>query len=133
MHSVLSFVIFILFSTPIYAGPKEDVQATISLQLEAFLKDDFDTAFTFASPSIRSRFGTPQNFGQMVQRGYPMVWRPQKFNFLEHRKDPAGRAQDIQIIDQSGNVHYLRYFLIDTKKGWKISGVQFLDPSEYSV
>ena len=133
MRTALVFVIFICFSTSIYAGPKEDVQSTISLQLEAFLKDDFDTAFTFASPSIRSMFGTAQNFGQMVQRGYPMVWRPQKFNFLEHRKDPAGRAQDIQIIDQSGNVHYLRYFLIDTAMGWKISGVQFLDPSDYSV
>ena len=133
MRTALAFVIFICFSTSIYAGPKEDVQSTISLQLEAFLKDDFDTAFTFASPSIRSIFGTAQNFGQMVQRGYPMVWRPQKFNFLEHRKDSAGRAQDIQIIDQSGNVHYLRYFLIDTTKGWKISGVQFLDPSDYSV
>ena len=133
MRIVLSFVIFILFSTPIYAGPKEDVQATISLQLEAFLKDDFDTAFTFASPSIRSMFQSPQNFGQMVQRGYPMVWRPQKFNFLEHHIDRAGRAQDIKIIDQAGTAHYLRYFLIDTTKGWKITGVQFLNPSDYSV
>ena len=133
MRIVLAFVVSLCFSTSLFAGPKEDVQSTISLQLEAFLKDDFDTAFTFASPSIRSMFGTPQNFGQMVQRGYPMVWRPQKFNFLEHRKDTTGRAQDIQIIDQSGNVHYLRYFLIDTTKGWKISGVQFLDPSDYSV
>ena len=133
MRIVFAFFVSIFFSTSIFAGPKEDVQTTISLQLEAFLKDDFDTAFTFASPTIRSMFQTPQNFGQMVQRGYPMVWRPQKFNFLEHRKDPAGRAQDIQIIDQSGNVHYLRYFLIDTTKGWKISGVQFLDVSDYSV
>ena len=133
MRIVLAIFVFICFSTSTFAGPKEDVQSTISLQLEAFLKDDFDTAFTFASPSIRSMFGTPQNFGQMVQRGYPMVWRPQKFIFLEHRKDPMGRAQDIQIFDQSGNVHYLRYFLINTNKGWKISGVQFLNPSDYSV
>ena len=133
MRILLAFVVFILFSTPIFAGPKEDVQATISLQLEAFLKDDFDTAFTFASPSIRSMFQSPQNFGQMVQRGYPMVWRPQKFNFLEHRIDREGRAQDIKIIDQAGTAHYLRYFLIDTTKGWKITGVQFLNPSDYSV
>ena len=133
MRTVLAVVISICFSTSIFAGPKEDVQATISLQLEAFLKDDFDTAFTFASPSIRSMFQSPQNFGQMVQRGYPMVWRPREFNFLEHRQDPKGRAQDIQIIDQSGTVHYLRYFLVDTTKGWKISGVQFLDASDYSV
>ena len=133
MRFLLAFVVSICFSTPLFSGPKEDVQATISSQLEAFKKDDFDTAFTFASPSIQSMFRTSQNFGQMVRRGYPMVWRPQKFNFLEHRKDPAGRAQDMQIVDQSGIAHYLRYFLIDTTKGWKISGVQFLNPSDYSV
>ncbi len=133
MRIVVAIFMSICLSLPVFAGPKEDAQAAISSQLEAFLKDDFDTAFTFASPSIRSMFQTPQNFGKMVQRGYPMVWRPQKFNFLEHRTDSAGRAQDIQIIDQSGTAHYLRYFLIDTTKGWKISGVQFLNPSDYSV
>ena len=44
-------------------------------------------------------------------------------SILEHRQE-LGDAQDIQIIDQSG-VHYLRYFLVDTTKGWKISHVQF--------
>lgn len=133
MRIILAFVFSIYFTMSVFAGPREDVQSTISSQLEAFLKDDFDTAFTFASPSIRSMFQTAENFGQMVQRGYPMVWRPQEFTFLEHRTDTAGRAQDIQIIDQSGTAHYLRYFLIDTAKGWKISGVQFLNPSDYSV
>jgi hypothetical protein len=52
---------------------------------------------------------------------------------LEHRKDQAGRAQDIQIFDQNGTAHYLRYFLINTAKGWKISGVKFLNPADFSV
>ena len=133
MRIILGFVVSVYLTSLAFAGPKEDVQAAISSQLEAFLRDDFNTAFTFASPSIRSMFRTPKNFGQMVQRGYPMVWRPQKFSFLEHRTDPAGRAQDIQIIDQMGTAHYLRYFLIDTANGWKISGVQFLNASDYSV
>ena len=106
---------------------------TITSQIEAFLKDDFVRAFTYASPSIRSMFKTPENFGRMVRTGYPMVWRPEEFIFLEHRKDPGGRSQDIQIVDQEGEVHYLRYFLNNTTSGWKISGVQFLDPSDYSA
>ena len=133
MRILVALIFSVCISAAAFAGPKEDVQATISAQLEAFLKDDFETAFTFASPSIRSMFQTPQNFGLMVQRGYPMVWRPQKFSFLEHRKDQAGRAQDIQIFDQNGTAHYLRYFLINTARGWKISGVQFLNPADFSV
>ena len=52
------------------------IESVISKQIEAFRADDFATAFTFASPNIRSMFGTPDNFGVMVRRGYPMVWRP---------------------------------------------------------
>ena len=115
------------------AGPKEDVHETITSQLEAFVDDDFAKAFTYASPSIRSMFKTPENFGRMVRSGYPMVWRPEKVTFLQHRKNSSGRIQDIQILDQRGAVHYLRYFLTDTSSGWKISGVQFLNPADYSA
>ena len=133
MFRLFSIIMFVVLSNPVNAGPKEDIHITITSQLEAFLEDDFEKAFTYASPSIRSMFKTPENFGRMVQTGYPMVWRPEEVTFLEHRKDSAGRSQDIQILDQKGGVHYLRYFLTNTSSGWKISGVQFLNPSDYSA
>ena len=133
MRSFLVILICLLLSSPATSGPKEDVHETITLQLEAFLDDDFVRAFTYASSSIRTMFQTPENFGNMVRNGYPMVWRPEKFTFLEHRKNAGGRSQDIQILDQDGEIHYLRYYLMNTSDGWKISGVQFLDPSDYSA
>lgn len=133
MRLLIIIVCFAFFSAPVNPGPKEDVHETITSQLQAFLEDDFEKAFTYASPSIRSMFRSPENFGRMVRTGYPMVWRYQEVTFLEHRKDSRGRIQDIQILDQKGKVHYLRYFLTDTSSGWKISGVEFLDPADYSA
>ena len=125
--------LILVLSSPLAAGEKEDVQAIINGQIEAFQKDDFVAAFTYASPSIRSMFGTPENFGKMVQRGYPMVWRPKDVRFLDFESTPAGLMQSLQIVDQAGKVHYLRYFVVSTSKGWKISGVQFINPAEFSA
>ncbi len=133
MRNLLSIFLFLVFSIPVFAGEKEDVQATINGQFQAFLEDDLSRAFTFASPSIQSMFKTPKIFGDMVRRGYPMVRRPATFNFLEHKKVGDGRTQDVQIFDLSGTAHYLRYFVTQTPNGWKISGVQILNPADFSV
>ena len=133
MRDLAIIFVLLLFCLPVTASEKEDVQATINGQFQAFLEDDVNRAFAYAGPSIRSMFGTPQNFGEMVQRGYPMVWRPSGVTFLEHKETPQGRTQDVQIFDTSGTVHYLRYFVTQTPSGWKISGVQLLDVADISV
>ena len=72
------------------AGPlvaqNADIEATISAQIEAFKADDFEQAFTYASPNIRDIFGSSDNFGLMVRRGYPEVWRPAEVRYLELRE-----------------------------------------------
>ena len=62
------------------------IELTIEGQIEAFLADDFSSAFTYASPNIRELFGSAERFGAMVRNGYPMVWRPDEFRFLELRE-----------------------------------------------
>jgi hypothetical protein len=133
MRYFASILIFALFCLPVMAGEKEDVRAAINGQFQAFLAEDVPRAFTYASPLIRSMFGSPQKFGEMVQRGYPMVWRPSVIKFLEQKETFQGRTQDVQIYDASGGIHYLRYFLAQTSNGWKISGVQLMDLADISV
>ena len=126
------FALFIL-AAPIFAGDKEDIQATISRQLEAFQTDDFAKAFSYASPSIQSIFGGPDNFESMVKRGYPMVWKPGKVTFLSVDPYHHGMAQNIQIFDRSKKAHYLRYYMVKLGDSWKISGVEILPSSDFSV
>jgi hypothetical protein len=64
------------------------VKNTVQAQLAAFAKDDADLAFSYAAPTIRAMFETPQNFMAMVQDAYPVVYRPEKLLFLA----AAGKA-----------------------------------------
>jgi hypothetical protein len=100
------------------------VVGTIQSQLDAFQRDDFATAFTFASPNIKRLFGNPSRFGQMVRNGYPMVWRPAEVQFLDF-KDVGGRvSQTVLFRDANGVLVVLEYFMIETDQGWQIDGVQ---------
>ena len=104
----------------------DPVQDTILNQIEAFKADDFATAFTFASPSIKSIFMSAENFGAMVRNGYPMVHRPGSVRMLEQRTISGNLWQKVMITDQSGRTHVLDYQMIETPDGWQINGVQLL-------
>lgn len=107
------------------------IRDTIQGQLDAFLADDVGRAFGFASPSIRSMFGSPERFGMMVQQGYPMVWRPADVEFLDLR-DRGGRLMQMVLIrDRAGVFHTLGYEMVpDGAGGWRINGVQVLRAGE---
>jgi hypothetical protein len=108
------------------AAQADPVQDTILGQIEAFKADDFATAFTFASPSIKSIFMSPENFGRMVKNGYPMVHRPAEVRMLEQRMVSGALWQKVMITDQAGQTHILDYQMIETPEGWQINGVQLL-------
>lgn len=107
-------------------SPVPGIEATIDAQIEAFLRDDFAKAFTFASPNIQGIFGTHQNFGQMVRSGYPMVWRPADVQYLELREFQGALWQRVMIRDMAGGVHMLDYQMIQMGDDWRINGVQLL-------
>lgn len=109
---------------------KPAIAATIDSQIEAFLADDLDAAFGYASQSIREIFGSPERFGEMVREGYPMVWRPAEWQFLELRDINGNLYQKVLITDQAGRIHILEYAMRPTDQGWRIRGVQILRPPE---
>lgn len=122
----LTAVIAAVFLATAAVAQEEPIQSTIQSQIDAFLKDDFATAFSFASPNIKMFFGTPENFGQMVRQGYPMVHRPSDVRMLDLR-DVGGRLwQRVMVTDQQGRTHMLDYQMIETPEGWQINGVQLL-------
>ncbi|THD85057.1 DUF4864 domain-containing protein [Aliigemmobacter aestuarii] len=102
------------------------IESTIRNQIEAFIADDFARAFTFASPNIKTIFGSPENFGRMVTQGYPMVHRPADVTMLEQREVAGQTWQRVMITDQAGRLHVLDYQMIRTPDGWQINGVQLL-------
>lgn len=112
---------------------EEPIQNTIRNQIDAFLADDFARAFTFASPTIKMLFGSPENFGMMVRQGYPMVHRPSDVRMLDLREVNGRLWQRVMITDQQGRTHVLDYQMVETADGWQINGVQILPGTDVGV
>lgn len=102
------------------------IQSTIQSKLDAFKAEDFARAFTYASPTIKGIFGSPENFGAMVVQGYPMVAQPSAVQMLELREVAGNLWQRVMITDMQGRTHLLDYQMVETAEGWQINGVQLL-------
>ena len=123
----ISLVLILCFGLGLGGAQAQDrdIQSVIDRQMQAFLAGDVETAFGFASPTLRRLFGTSQNFGMMVQQGYPMVWNPARFAFLEQREIGGVLWQKVQVVDQRGDFHLLDYQMISVDGVWRINGVQY--------
>lgn len=134
MRFIPALILSLSLLSPLPATAENaDVRQVIRDQIAAFQSDDFAKAFTFASPNIRRLFGTAENFGTMVQRGYPMVWRPIALNFLDQEESDGRAVQRIEVRDKSGATHVLDYLMIETETGWRIDGVFLRPPVDTGV
>ena len=133
MKTAISAAAFVAVTALSAQAQGAEIRGTISQQFEAFKADDFATAFTFATPTLQQFFQNPQNFGQMVTKGYPMVWRPAAVDYLELREEGGAFFQKVQITDAKGRFHILEYRMMQTSKGWRIGGVQMLEAGGAAV
>ena len=113
----------VLAALPAWAQ-EEPIQSTITAQIEAFRASDFETAFTYASPSIKQMFRTPANFGSMVVTGYPMVVNPAMVEMQDLRTVAGALWQRVRVTDQKGQAFLLDYQMIEGPDGWVINAVQ---------
>ncbi|HKX01856.1 MAG TPA: DUF4864 domain-containing protein [Methylomirabilota bacterium] len=91
-------------------------------QLEAFRRDDFDTAFTFASQTIRAQFDRP-SFETMVRRGYPEIARS-TFAAVTQTELPSEGVAYVTVKIRGANGQSIEALYELTWEGdWKISGV----------
>ena len=106
--------------------PSPPIRQTIQGQIDAMAAGDFTAAFTFASPNIKTMFGTPDRFEMMVRQGYPMVVAPREVRMLELRRVAGNLWQRVLMVDDAGATHLLDYMMIETPEGWQINAVQLL-------
>jgi hypothetical protein len=107
-------------------APDPDIRDTIQGQLDAFMEDDFGAAFDLAAPNIQMLFRTPEIFGAMVRKGYPMVWRPGLVDYGDLRVIGGLTWQRVQITDARGRSFVLEYQMMQIAGKWRIAGVQVL-------
>ena len=117
-------------------GPVEGpaIRDVIAGQLDAFGRDDGPGAFAFASPTIRTKFQSPEIFMQMVRRHYAPVYRPREISFQALHASPRGPVQEVLLVGPGGQVVIALYFMQrQPDASWRINGVQLVTaPDEIS-
>jgi hypothetical protein len=109
-------------ATPVKPAEAKAAQAVIQAQLNAFAADDAKRAFSYAAPSIRTQFGTADNFLVMVRQGYPMVYRPANVSFAKPEMISGKLVQTVQFSDLEGAEWVATYHLERQRnKAWRIS------------
>ena len=87
---------------PVADADARAARAIVSAQLQAFASDDAKRAFSYAAPSIRAMFGTPERFLAMVRAGYPAVYRAAGVTFLIPVHVEGELVQGVHLTDSEG-------------------------------
>jgi ABC-type transporter MlaC component len=116
----------LLVATTSFAQPMMDVKAAaepITKQLEAFRRDDYDTAYSFAAADIKEMFDRAA-FERMVKSGYPEIAHS-TFALIAHSAvGPDGHVYvRVKIRGANGNSIEAVYDMIQEAGGWRINGV----------
>ncbi len=122
-------VAILMFPSPLAfaAEPVDTAQSIIQNQIEAFLNDDAETAYSFASPQIKGKFPDKNIFFDMVKRGYTPVYRPGNFAFGRSKVEGDTVVQEVLISGPDGKDWTALYFIVKQPDGtYKINGVQML-------
>jgi hypothetical protein len=137
MSSILArfLVLFGLLLAAFPAAAQEaEIRSTISRQLDAFQRDDWQEAFTYASPVLRQLFGTPERFRDMVLGGYRTVYRPQQVSFRELDLSGQRPVQIVFFIGPDGLAYLAAYEMeLQADGSWRIAGVQMIRAADKAV
>ena len=124
---VLLLALAFNWTAPAFADDVAAAQSVIQAQEQAFSRGDAAAAYSHAAPEIRQQFPQADSFMQMVQKGYPPVYRHKSFEFGEARSDGGRVAQRVHIVDDNGEVWEAMYTLEQQPDGsLKITGCSLL-------
>jgi hypothetical protein len=124
--ALLLLALLILGPSPALAQSDADVKdagAVIMQQLEAFRRDDFDTAFGFASDQIHQLFDRTR-FEQMVRGGYPEIARSASAVIDGVERGDGGRLYlFVRVRGANGRLVEAVYEMMQEAGRWRINGV----------
>ena len=115
--------IFIGNSFAITTDEENEIKSIVNQQLEAFQNDDFEKAYSFASPTIKKMFSSPEVFKKMVIGGYQAVYRPQSIKMGSVEIIKGVTTLKVYLVDPNGEFVTANYLMEKQENGeWLISG-----------
>ena len=101
----------------------DEATRVVMQQLEAFRRDDFQAAFTFASRTIHDLFDASR-FEAMVRGGYPEIARSVRANIDGSKRGDAGELYlFLHVQGENGRAVEAVYEMVKEGGAWRINGV----------
>ncbi len=102
---------------------RSSIRDVVESQLAAFQRDDGARAFSYASPTVRRQFVTPERFMHMVRTSYAAVYRPREVAFRDVVVAGDVPAQKVLLVGPDGVPVMAIYPMQRQADGsWKIDG-----------
>jgi hypothetical protein len=123
---LLTAIVLLGATAALGQGRDPDAEAAgriVMQQLEAFRRDDYDVAFTFASEHIHQLFDRPR-FEAMVRGGYPEIARSASALITGSERGDAGQLYLlVRVLGANGQAIEALYEMVLENGAWRINGV----------
>ena len=116
-----------------YEKEFSETQSIIESQIQAFLDENAELAYSYAAPLIKMKFNSPQEFMYMVRNYYEPVYNPKQFQFLDAKYFEGAIFHQLQVISQKNETFLATYSLIQDEGKWKISGCAVYPMQKQSI
>ena len=116
-----------------YEKEFSETQSIIESQIQAFLDENAELAYSYAAPLIKMKFNSPQEFMYMVRNYYEPVYNPNQFQFLDAKYFEGAIFHQLQVISQKNESFLATYSLIQDECKWKISGCAVYPMQKQSI
>ena len=116
-----------------YEKELDETQFIIESQIQAFLDENAELAYSYAAPLIKMKFNNPLEFMSMVKNYYEPVYNPKQFYFIDARYFEGAIYHQLQVISQQDESFLATYSLIQDEGKWKISGCAVYPMQKQSI
>ena len=116
-----------------YEKDFNESQIVIESQIQAFLDENAELAYSYAAPLIKMKFNSPLEFMSMVKNYYEPVYNPKQFYFIDSKYFEGAIYHQLQVISQQNESFLATYSLIQDEGIWKISGCAVYPMQKQSI
>ena len=116
-----------------YEKEFNETRFIIESQIQAFLDENAELAYSYAAPLIKMKFSNPLEFMYMVKSYYEPVYNPKQFQFIDAKYYEGAIYHQLQVISQQNESFLATYSLIQDEGKWKISGCAVYPMQKQSI
>jgi hypothetical protein len=116
-----------------YEKEFNETRFIIESQIQAFLDENAELAYSYAAPLIKMKFSNPLEFMYMVKSYYEPVYNPKQFQFIDAKYYEGAIYHQLQVISQQNETFLATYSLIQDEGKWKISGCAVYPMQKQSI